>query len=673
MLSICRFVIAALVVSGAGLWAQDVPTVSTALMAQSATPGGPAITVDLREYFGLPSVSTASDRLVQFDTVMGLINVELKPVSAPTHVTNFLRYVDEGAYTNTFFHRAAAFDTSATTASIIQAGGFKLPYSSTVIQHDPLGLESDLPNKRGSLAAARTNVAASATNQFYFNVTDNSSGLPSGLAGGYSVYGQVIGGDKGLAVLDAIAAVPRYNAVDGSANTSAFTEIPLRNKTNNTLTEQNLILIRSVKRLAIYPDGTTASVLAFSAQSSDTAVAQVSVSGSTLTITPGTKIGSSTVTVQATDTNGNVATGTFTMATTAELAIVRSPRSQVTAEGDTVAFDVVAVGASLTYQWKRDGVDIPNVSGPVILRRFVSQAEAGLYTVEVKNATGSVTSAAATLTVLPGASKARLNNLSVRSFAGEGDETLIAGFSLLGSSPATLVLRGIGPTLTEFGVTNVLADPQLELFFGSESQAVNDNWSGVDGSGVGGFRLPAGSKDAVLAPTLTVADQHNTYTAHVKGADGGVGEALVEIYEVPQNVTSTELVNLSARTLLPESKIITAGFNLTAGTNRTVLLRAIGPGLATLGLAELTAATVLSDPRITLFDASGTKIDENDDWGGRTAVIQAMENTGAFTIPNLVSKDAMLLVTLPPGGYTLQLSGAAGTQGVALIELYMVR
>jgi len=128
----------------------------------------------------------------------------------------------------------------------------------------------------------------------------------------------------------------------------------------------------------------------------------------------------------------------------------------------------------------------------------------------------------------------RLVNISARAHAGSGSETLIAGFVIVGKNTKRVLIRAVGPGLTQFNVDGVLADPQLMLFSGSTALASNDNWSGdatiqAAAAAVGAFALPANSSDAALLATLPPG----AYTAHVSGASGLGGIALIEVYEVP--------------------------------------------------------------------------------------------------------------------------------------------
>jgi sugar lactone lactonase YvrE len=126
----------------------------------------------------------------------------------------------------------------------------------------------------------------------------------------------------------------------------------------------------------------------------------------------------------------------------------------------------------------------------------------------------------------------RLVNISARNRVGTGDEILIAGFTISGNLPKSLLIRAVGPTLAAFGVPATLSDPRLEIFSNSTRVAENDNWSAALAptfARVGAFPLVAASADAALVVSLSPG----SYTALVAGVGGGTGEALVELYELP--------------------------------------------------------------------------------------------------------------------------------------------
>jgi|LauGreSuBDMM15SN_2_FD.fasta_scaffold15533_1 M6 family metalloprotease-like protein len=149
---------------------------------------------------------------------------------------------------------------------------------------------------------------------------------------------------------------------------------------------------------------------------------------------------------------------------------------------------------------------------------------------------------------VPGGSVPRMINLSARNLVGTGANILIAGFSLAGTGKKQVLIRAVGPGLSQFGLTGVLADPLLRVFDASNTLVTsNDSWASrlsTTFTQVGAFALPAGSKDAALLATLNAG---TSYTAQVSGSDGGTGEALVEVYEVVDPLFEARLTNTSSR------------------------------------------------------------------------------------------------------------------------------
>ena len=128
-------------------------------------------------------------------------------------------------------------------------------------------------------------------------------------------------------------------------------------------------------------------------------------------------------------------------------------------------------------------------------------------------------------------------NLSTRAFVGTADGVLIPGLVIGGTTAKRVLIRAVGPTLSTFGVTGVLADPTLTVFRGSTTIASNDNWQeqtngpalATAAVSAGAFALPAGSKDSALLLTL----EPGAYTFRIAGAGTSTGVALVEVYAVP--------------------------------------------------------------------------------------------------------------------------------------------
>jgi len=267
-----------------------------------------------------------------------------------------------------------------------------------------------------------------------------------------------------------------------------------------------------------------------------------------------------------------------------------------------------------------------------------------------------------------------LTNISGRAVAGTGNQTLTAGFVVAGSDSKTLLVRGIGPTLVAFGLAGALPDTFLKVVNAQGSTVLqNDNW-GDGGNGppiastatnLGAFALPAGSRDAAALLSLLPG----SYTAQVTGVAGTSGVALAEVYDANPSSTASTLANFSLRTQVgTDASSLIAGFVVGGDLPVKVLIRGIGPTLAQFGVGDL-----LADPQLKIFNAAGTVIASNDNWGdvAPATIAATAQAVGAFALP-AGSRDATVLVTLPPGAYTAQLTGVGNTTGVGLIELYAV-
>jgi hypothetical protein len=342
---------------------------------------------------------------------------------------------------------------------------------------------------------------------------------------------------------------------------------------------------------------------------------------------------------------------------------VSQPASVSVDPGATATFAVAATGSvPLSYQWRRNGVALSGATGTSLTLTNVQSADAGSYSVTVTNNLGSVSSNPAVLSVR----LARLTNVSVRSVAGTGAETLIVGFNISGAGTKPMLLRGVGPTLAAFGVPGIVSDPQLRLFDAIGTQInQNDDWGGdaalaAAGTSVGAFALPAASRDAALFLPLAAG----SYSVQLSAA-GATGVALVEGYDTEPGGGRARLTNVSVRSSVGTgANVLIVGFATSGSAAKTLLIRGVGPTLASFGVGD-----VLADPQLQLFNQAGAVINQNDNWGGGSNLSSAFSTVAAFPLP-ANSRDAVLLVTLPPGSYTAQVSGAGNTTGVALVEVY---
>jgi uncharacterized protein (DUF1800 family) len=262
----------------------------------------------------------------------------------------------------------------------------------------------------------------------------------------------------------------------------------------------------------------------------------------------------------------------------------------------------------------------------------------------------------------------RLLNLSSRAWVGDGFDVVIAGFVIEPGPEKQILVRAVGPELGRYGVPRPVQRPELQIVnLAGEVVASNEGWSPVLEEAfatVGAFGLTADSDDAALVALLPPG----VYTAVAKtGQNGGFGNGLIEVYDLEG---SARLRNLSTRARIESDSTVVIG-GLVVGSEdggRRVLLRAVGPSL--IGLAE---ADRLADPIFSLVRQSdGVEIAGNDDWqtgNDAAALSDAFATAGAFPLEN-GAKDAALLIDLPGGAYTLLVSGANGSAGTALVEVY---
>ena len=357
--------------------------------------------------------------------------------------------------------------------------------------------------------------------------------------------------------------------------------------------------------------------------------------------------------------------------------ISAQPTDQYTTVGGSATFSVTASGSgSLTYQWNFGGSAISGATGSSYTVTNAQASNSGAYTVTVTNSNGSVTSSAGNLYVNTGSSGARLINIATRALVETGGNILIPGFVIGGSGTETLLIRADGPSLTAFGVWGALAAPSLVLTSQATGAtlATNTGWGTNSNPAqiasvaaqVGAFALASGSADCAVIVTL----QPGAYTVQVSGVGGTTGVSLAEVYEVAYTGTA-RLVNIATRAMVGTGgNILIPGFVIGGTGTEELLVRGDGPALTAFGVSG-----ALAQPSLTVTSQStGATIASNTGWGTNSNPSQISSiaaSVGAFAFAT-GSADSALIVNLPPGAYTMQISGVGSTTGVGLAEVYEV-
>lgn len=269
---------------------------------------------------------------------------------------------------------------------------------------------------------------------------------------------------------------------------------------------------------------------------------------------------------------------------------------------------------------------------------------------------------------------AKLSNLSVRARTGGQFGTLILGFATSGGSKEVLI-RAMGPTIGDFGVPDPIPDPRLDMIRNRAAIDEVDDWVDESNSAListRGAQLGAFAPTSLLEAILLRSVTPNPYTVLATDVQNNTGQVLIEAYDADDLSAAGRLTNLSTRTEVGGAAgILTAGFVIAGTGDLTLLIRGVGPTLAGFGVAGAVADPTL----VVISSTSGERVGNNDDWGSDNASDKRTTATAVGGFPlDEGSRDAALLITLPPGPYTVEMnSGSGGAQGNGLIEIYEVR
>lgn len=524
--------------------------------------------IDLTTSFTDPDASAA----VKLTTSLGAMNFTLDGSTAPLTVANFLNYVNSGRYfitDPTTKQQASLFVHRAVSGFVIQSGGFLGTVNpdgtgnvqaSAVPTFPPVKNEPLISNTRGTIAMAKLGGDPnSATSQWFINLVDNSANL-DGQNGGFTVFGKVAG--NGMSVADAIAALPKVNAG------SPFDSLPVRNYTS-----PNLI---KVPNLVSIPEFTQIAPLRFTATSSDTNVATAAVSETRLLVSAANP-GTAQVTVTATDLDGATHSQIFTVTVVAapgRLVNVATRLQVGTNENVLIAGFIVKGGTSKRLLVRGIGpssgvagalanpvLELHDSNGALtsnddwgsnsnkqeiidtgiapasplesaILMTVPSNDTGVAYTAVLQGVNGGTGIGVVEAYDLDSGAGSTILNVSTRGRVETGDGVLFGGFIIGGSEAKWILVRGIGPSLTDSGVTGALANPTIELHDGNGATIdANDDWqmspqaSDIQKSGI----APSNPKESAMLNLLPPS----FYTAIIRGVNNTTGIGSVEVYQLP--------------------------------------------------------------------------------------------------------------------------------------------
>jgi cyclophilin family peptidyl-prolyl cis-trans isomerase len=346
--------------SPAGPRANSAPFVAAGIGDISVGKNASPAVLDLAGVYSDPDIT---DTKVRFDvsagSFSGTINVELFDKQAPRTVANFLNYIKSGAYNNSIFHRLV-------TNFVLQGGGFTFNSAKatldTIPTDPPVQNEPDVVNRSntiGTIAMAKLGSDPnSATDQFFFNLGDNSSNL-NNQNGGFTVFGKIVSADD-QNTINALAGATIRDESKGDAS-SPFNSIPLNsyNGTNfpTDTTAANYDLVKDVQIIS-QTESLTYSVVG----NSNPGLVTTAIKNNRLTLTyAANATGTSTITVRATDEFGATVDDTFhvSVANQAPTATVTLSSPSPTVNGTLTATakgsDPDGDPVTFTYAWSVNG------------------------------------------------------------------------------------------------------------------------------------------------------------------------------------------------------------------------------------------------------------------------------------------------------------------------------
>jgi hypothetical protein len=350
----------------------------------------------------------------------------------------------------------------------------------------------------------------------------------------------------------------------------------------------------------------------------------------------------------ATSTTVYIIAQTGTTPTAAAPSITTQMSNQTAAIGSTATFNLPGnfpTGGAAGASWyfidtngnsgvpAKDTVNNTTTNAQLVIPN-VAASDAGSYYVFALSPGGIVESQAATLTVTPAVSQAP-------SFSTQPDSQAL-------NTGSTAVFTIVASDSSAY-----------QWVFSTDG---GSSWSNLtDGNGISGSTGPQ-----LVIQGGSAAD--NGEYACVATNSIGSTQSNAAVLTVATSPSPGYLINISARAFVGSGgNILIGGFYIVGSTSRSVLIQALGPALAGEGVSG-----VLQHPALSIHDSTGATIYSDTGWGSSQVLLNAAAAAYANPVLQKNSADSEVLLTLPPGGYTAEISGADGGTGVALCAIYQL-
>lgn len=623
-------------------------------------PGATPSVVSLADVFRTTNLNDVTGTVVRFPVefgsgsqrVTGSINMELF-TSTPLTTQNFLNYVNSGRYNNAIFHRSVP-------GFVIQAGGFTAPNGDAVQTDAPVPNEFSLSprdgqgrvNVRGTVAMAKLGGNPnSATSQWFINLADNSSNLDN-QNGGFTTFGRVFSG--GMVLADQIAGLQRVNAG------GAFTDLPVAGYSGGNIETENLVVF---KNPSVVQNPTT--FFTYTVASTDTQVVNVTLgTDNNLNLAFGNRVGTSTVTVTATDLTGASVTATFAVT-------VASPNLVVQFNNQNIQPDqsgIVDLGTAFTGQTAtRQLLLRNNGTGAIALGEITLPAGLSLAS-SVPATLAAGQQVLLQLSVDTSEPRAIEGQLSIATDAVNAPGGVFA-FNVRAEIGSGVVLGAGGARSVVF--TDADGTRATFTLRGPGSARLNFSGEGLSVETVRGVATVTGTGVTLTDLTLSLTTAATTLNVATRGGDNGIavgtlsaesairalaarGVTVTSALNLPAGVTQVQVGGLRGATAAISSDRPIASLQLGAfensnlslnGSLRTLTaLSVVGSTLAVSGLLASLGATVLNNATVVVGDMLGNLTVRG---GISESVIRAGTAVSRVTTPSFVGSS--LTAGLSPG------------------------